>query len=82
MAFAFNMLSSWLTVTSTMILGIGHGGPVTMIYGLLFLLVAYGACALSLSEMVARYPTAGGQYHWTAVLAPKRLSRALVWDLK
>ena len=50
----------------------------TVLYGLIVMLVVYGAIALSLSEMAARYPTAGGQYHWTAVLAPKPLSRGLV----
>ncbi|KAL6716627.1 polyamine transporter tpo5 [Lecanora helva] len=37
----------------------------------------YGAVALSLSEMAARYPTAGGQYHWTALLAPSKWKRGL-----
>ena len=75
---AFNLLSSWLTVASTLVLGLSHGGPVTVVYGLFIILVAYGAVALSLSEMAARYPTAGGQYHWTAVIAPKSMSRVMV----
>lgn len=71
-AAAFNLLSSWLTVASTLLLGLSHGGPVTVVYGLIVMLVMYGAVALSLSEMAARYPTAGGQYHWTALLTPDR----------
>ena len=42
------------------------------------MLIMYGAVALSLSEMAARYPTAGGQYHWTALLAPEKWKRGLV----
>ena len=38
----------------------------------------YGAVALSLAEMAARYTTAGGQYRWTALLAPLKLKRGLV----
>ena len=75
---AFNLLSSWLTVASTLILGLSHGGPVTVLYGLFVIVIAYGAVALSLSEMAARYPTAGGQYHFTAVLAPDSMKRGLV----
>lgn len=75
---AFNLLSSWLVVAATMILGLSHGGSVTVVYGLVIVLIMYGAVALSLSEMAARYPTAGGQYHWTALLAPENTKRALV----
>ncbi|KAL9044158.1 MAG: hypothetical protein Q9214_002683 [Letrouitia sp. 1 TL-2023] len=74
---AFNLLSSWLVVAATMILGLSHGGSVTVVYGLIIVLIMYGAVALSLSEMAARYPTAGGQYHWTALLAPEKTKRGL-----
>ena len=49
-----------------------------MIYGMLLLSLVYGATALSLAELSARYPSAGGQYHWTSILAPLQLRRALV----
>ena len=75
---AINLLNSWLCVASTLILGLSHGGSVAVLYGLLVILVVYGAVALSLAEMAARYTTAGGQYHWTALLAPERLKRGLV----
>lgn len=77
-AVAFNLLSSWLTVASTLILGLSHGGSVTVLYGLIVVLFVYGAVALSLAEMAARYTTAGGQYHWTALLAPEGKKRGLV----
>ncbi len=75
---AFNLLSSWLAVATTMILGLSHGGSVTVLYGLMVILVMYGAVALSLAELSARYTTAGVQYHWTALLAPKGMKRGLV----
>ena len=77
-AVAFNLLSSWLTVASTLILGLSHGGSVAVLYGLVVILIMYGAVALSLAEMAARYTTAGGQYHWTALLAPDKMKRGLV----
>ncbi|KAL9626760.1 MAG: hypothetical protein Q9204_007060, partial [Flavoplaca sp. TL-2023a] len=74
---AFNLLSSWLTVASSMILGLEHGGSVTVLYGLIVVLFLYGAVALFLAEMAARYTTAGGQYHWTALLSPEGSKRGL-----
>ena len=65
-------------MASTLILGLSHGGSVTVVYGLLIILVMYGAVALTLAELAARYTTAGGQYHWTALLAPKSMKRGLV----
>ena len=75
---AFNLLSSWLTIASTLILGLSHGGSVAVLYGLFVILIMYGAVALSLAELAARYTTAGGQYHWTALLAPESMKRGLV----
>lgn len=50
----------------------------TVLYGLVVVLFIYGAVALSLAEMAARYTTAGGQYHWTALLAPEGKKRGIV----
>lgn len=47
-------------VASTLILGLSHGGSVTVLYGLVVVLIVYGAVALSLAEFAARYTTAGG----------------------
>lgn len=58
-----------------MFLGIVSGGPVTIVYGIIVSTFAMGACVLSMSELSARYPTAGGQYHWTWLLAPERIRR-------
>ena len=75
------MLGTWFGAASTLALSLSNGGPVTIttiLYGLFFLALVYTAAAFSLAELSARYPTAGGQYHWTSVLAPPKLSRALV----
>ncbi|KAJ5141214.1 hypothetical protein N7526_002209 [Penicillium atrosanguineum] len=61
-----------------MSLAIAQGGPVTLVYGPILTLILVGACALTLAELASVYPTAGGQYHWTSILAPKSVNRALV----
>ncbi|QRD91067.1 putative amino acid transporter [Aspergillus flavus] len=68
---------SWAGVAATVALAVVQGGPVTLIYGLILIFFLVGACTLTLAELASTYPTAGGQYHWTSILAPKHLSRAL-----
>ena len=75
---AYNISQSWVAIGATFALSIGHGGSVTVIYGLVFIAVLYTIVALSIAELVAQYPTAGGQYHWTAILAPPRIRREMV----
>lgn len=50
----------------------------TLLYGIVIIFVLGGACALSMAEIASVYPTSGGQYHWTSILAPERASRGLV----
>ena len=77
---AFNICQSWVAIGATFALSVGHGGNVTVIYGLILIFIVYGAIALSAAELVAQYPTAGGQYHWSAILAPPRIRREVVSD--
>lgn len=72
--------NSWAGIAATFALAITQGGPVTLIYGPIIMFVLVGACAATLAELASVYPTAGGQYHWTSILAPKGWSRGLVSD--
>lgn len=74
-AAGFNICNSWCGLAATLFLGIIAGGPVTIIYGIIVCTFTVGCCALSLAELAARYPTAGGQYHWTWLIAPERFKR-------
>ena len=74
-AAGFNICNSWAGLAATLFLGIIAGGPVTIIYGIIVCTFAVGCCVFSLAELAARYPTAGGQYHWTWLLAPERIKR-------
>ncbi|KAF7455485.1 Amino acidpolyamine transporter I [Pyrenophora tritici-repentis] len=69
--------NSWAGIAATFALAIAQGGPTTLVYGPIVILVLVGSCALTLSELASVYPTAGGQYHWTSILAPKSWSRGL-----
>ncbi|KZL87436.1 choline transport [Colletotrichum incanum] len=73
----WNICNSWAAISATLAISITSGGPVTLLYGIILIFVLGGACALSMAEIASVYPTAGGQYHWTSILAPRRLSRGL-----
>ncbi|KAF3027870.1 hypothetical protein E8E15_010378 [Penicillium rubens] len=68
---------SWAGIAGTISLAIAQGGPVTLVYGPILILILVGCCALTLAELASVYPTAGGQYHWTSILAPKSMNRSL-----
>lgn len=74
----FNICNSWVGLAATLVIGIEQGGSVTVLYGMLITLVALGCSAATLAELASVYPTAGGQYHWTSILAPKKANRILV----
>ncbi|KAF9869746.1 hypothetical protein CkaCkLH20_12789 [Colletotrichum karsti] len=73
----WNICNSWSAIAATLAISVMSGGPVTLLYGIILIFVLGGACALSMAEIASAYPTAGGQYHWTSILAPKRYSRVL-----
>lgn len=73
----FNICNAWCGVAATLFLGFLAGGPVTIIYGLLLSTFVVGCAALSMAELAAKYPTAGGQYHWTHILAPRSINRGV-----
>lgn len=74
----FNICNSWVGLAATMVIGIEQGGSVTVVYGLLVVLFFLGCSALTMAELASVYPTAGGPYHWTSILAPGYCSRVLV----
>ncbi|KAK3112829.1 hypothetical protein LTR53_010483 [Teratosphaeriaceae sp. CCFEE 6253] len=58
-------------------LNLGNGGSLGLLVGTLIACVGMAPVYLSLAEKMRKYPTAGGQYHWVAALAPPRMRKAL-----
>ncbi|KAF2734499.1 amino acid transporter [Polyplosphaeria fusca] len=69
---SMTLLSSWEAMGAAMGVGLTAGGPVALIYGLMFTLSGTLACAASIAEMASICPISGAQYHWTYIFAPKR----------
>jgi choline transport protein len=65
-------------IVGTLAIGISEGGTILLLYGIIIMLIFGGCCATTLAELSSVYPTAGGQYHWTSILSPKKYSRVLV----
>ena len=76
-ALGFNICNSWAGIASTLALVIAEGGTISLIYGSLVTTVAYLSIAFTFAELASVYPTAGGQYHFTSILAPKGVAKSL-----
>lgn len=76
-AAAYNMSNSWLVVAATMGISLIYG-PVMTIWTLISIVVLYFFIGVTVAELIAAYPTTGGQYHWTSILAPPSIRRIAV----
>ena len=76
---AFAILNSWTALSASLSLALPSGGPTSVIWGL----ITAGTCnlclAASLAEFLSAYPTAGGQYHWVAMISWKSYVPLLSW---
>ncbi|KAL2828349.1 GABA permease [Aspergillus pseudoustus] len=70
LATCVSLMATWEAICSTMTAGLISGGPVSLVYGFIWTI----ATALSLSECASMCPTTGGQYHYVALLSPRKLS--------
>ncbi|KAH8901610.1 gaba permease [Thozetella sp. PMI_491] len=71
---AFAILNSWTALAASLSLALPSGGPSAVIWGLTLAGVCNLCLAASLAEFLSAYPTAGGQYHWAAIISWKSFS--------
>jgi choline transport protein len=76
-ALSFNICNSWVAIATSLAIAISAGGSVTLLYGIICSCVVYASVGISLAEMISVYPTPGGQYHFTSILASPKWSRGL-----
>ncbi|KAL3473446.1 amino acid/polyamine transporter I [Aspergillus californicus] len=75
--FSFSIVTCWTALSGVFIVGVTAGGPPVMVLGWLGVCVVTLTVALSMAEMCSRWPVAGGQYSWVALLAPPKIARQL-----
>ncbi|KAH8711833.1 amino acid/polyamine transporter I [Phaeosphaeriaceae sp. PMI808] len=68
---ACSSIITWEGLFSVFIFGLRNGGPGGLIYGFLLCWAGWAAVVATMSELASMWPTAGGQYHWTYMLAPE-----------
>ncbi|KAG6995765.1 hypothetical protein G7Y79_00042g078700 [Physcia stellaris] len=76
---AFAILNSWTALSASLSLALPSGGPTSVIWGLVTAGICNLCLAASLAEFLSAYPTAGGQYHWVAVISWKPWVPILSW---
>ena len=76
---AFAILNSWTALSASLSLALPSGGPTSVIWGLVTAGICNLCLAASLAEFLSAYPTAGGQYHWVAVISWKKWMPILSW---
>lgn len=77
LAAGFNLCNSWLVVAVTLTISIGYG-PSVSAWGIVIVTAAATCISITLAELVSVYPTTGGQYHWTSIMAPKSVTYLMV----
>ncbi|KAG5932156.1 hypothetical protein E4U60_005449 [Claviceps pazoutovae] len=74
---AFAILNTWTALAASITLALPSGGSSAVIWGLLVAGTCNLCLAASLAEFLSAYPTAGGQYHWAAIVSWKSSSRGI-----
>ena len=75
----FTVMGVPFGISSTLWISLIDGGNVTMLYGWLIVAFFSICVVLSLSEIISKYPTAGGVYHFSAILANEKYSSISSW---
>ena len=68
--FTCTMLVTWEGSLVLFTTGLTNGGSAGLVYGYIFVWIGTLCVFTTMAEMASIAPTAGGQYHWVAMLAP------------
>ncbi|KAL2040341.1 hypothetical protein N7G274_006784 [Stereocaulon virgatum] len=68
----FSITNSWVGYLSNFGQNLIYGGPQSVVFGLLVATTVQWTITLGLSEVASTFPSAGGQYHFTYILAPTK----------
>ncbi|CAJ2502234.1 Uu.00g096280.m01.CDS01 [Anthostomella pinea] len=79
LGFACSALLSWEGIVTNSGLALTNGGPAGVIWGFLINWIGTLSVNAVLAELSSIAPTAGGQYHWVAMMAPASCSAFLTY---
>ncbi|KAF5989497.1 choline permease [Fusarium bulbicola] len=72
LSLAYSITNSWLTYASSFGLVLIYGGGVTTLFAPLIAAVTQWVVFLGLAELCSAFPSSGGQYHFTYIIAPPK----------
>jgi amino acid transporter len=75
----FSLMNVPFGVASTLSIGLVCGSNVTILWGWLLFGVFSIMISLSLSEIVSKFPTSGGVYHFSCILSNEKYSLITSW---
>uniref|UniRef100_A0A0D6QS10 Amino acid permease/ SLC12A domain-containing protein n=1 Tax=Araucaria cunninghamii TaxID=56994 RepID=A0A0D6QS10_ARACU len=78
-AFSFSIISILTGITTLYTTGLTFGGPLSMVYGWLIAGCFTLFVGCSMAEICSAYPTSGGLYYWSAMLAGKEWGPFAAW---
>ncbi|KZZ88861.1 Amino acid/polyamine transporter I [Ascosphaera apis ARSEF 7405] len=70
-SFYMTSTASWEAIGASFQACLTNGGPVVIVYGIIFAFAGSMGIACSLAELASILPIPGAQYHWTYELAPR-----------
>ncbi|KAF1995268.1 amino acid transporter [Amniculicola lignicola CBS 123094] len=65
------LMCTWESLLVLFMIGLSNGGPAGIIYGFIFVWLGNLSVFIAVGELSSAIPTAGGQYHWVSLLAPR-----------
>ncbi|KAK4505003.1 hypothetical protein PRZ48_002966 [Zasmidium cellare] len=76
---SFAIMAVPFGLSTTMLTGLTDGQSVTILWGWVLVSLISLSIAASLAEICAVYPTAGGVYYWSAMLATRKYAPIASW---
>ncbi|EOD52399.1 putative amino acid transporter protein [Neofusicoccum parvum UCRNP2] len=73
------LMGTWEALSSVVAQALTNGGAPCLFYNYVLAFIGTLLTACSLAEIASVYPTAGGQYHWVASLAPSHTRLVASW---
>ncbi|CAO2652761.1 Nn.00g021720.m01.CDS01 [Neocucurbitaria sp. VM-36] len=65
------LMCTWESLLVIFSIGFTNGGPAGLIYGFIIIWLGNFSVFVCIGELASAVPTAGGQYHWVSLLAPR-----------
>ncbi|KAJ8066091.1 hypothetical protein OCU04_005181 [Sclerotinia nivalis] len=73
------LMATWEALSSVVAAALANGGAPCLFYNYCISLIGSLAISSSLAEIASIWPTAGGQYHFVAALAPRNQMKIASW---